>query len=94
MTNSQITNANAAESDGRRPASRTTNEPIVGTKSGKQEWLRRVLAREEGATLEQMCREFGWQAHSVRAAISGLRKAGHQVHREKGASGSVYRLRG
>ncbi|GHF72476.1 DUF3489 domain-containing protein [Seohaeicola zhoushanensis] len=92
MTNSQSTTA--AADDECRQIFRATFEPIVGTETGKQERLRRMLARKEGATLEQLCLEFGWQAHSARAAISGLRKAGHQVHREKGASGSVYRLRG
>ena len=34
-----------------------------------------MLKRPEGATIEQIGEEFGWQKHTVRGAISGaLRK--------------------
>jgi DNA-binding transcriptional regulator PaaX len=36
--------------------------------------------------------EFGWQPHTVRAAISGLRKAGLKVEREAGDTSPVYRI--
>lgn len=78
----------------RRQTAGVTAEPVADAKISKQERLRLMLARPDGATLKQMCEEFGWQAHSARAAISGLRKAGHEVLREAGEGGSVYRLRG
>ncbi len=54
-----------------------------------------MLARESGASLGAICDATDWQAHSVRAAISGLRKSGHEVERtpaEGAKGGSVYRI--
>lgn len=61
----------------------------------KADILRRLLARKAGADLETLCGATGWQAHSVRAALSGLRKAGIALERtapkvEGGAT--VYRI--
>lgn len=60
------------------------------TKASKVETL---LARKSGATLEQLCEATGWQAHTCRAFMSGLRKKGREVVREtsKGGNG-VYRF--
>ncbi len=38
--------------------------------------LRKLLTRKSGATIAQIQSAFGWQPHTARAAISGLRKAG------------------
>lgn len=60
------------------------------TKASKVEAL---LARKSGATLEQMCETTGWQAHTCRAFMSGLRKKGQDVVRETGKAGkSIYRF--
>ena len=40
----------------------------------KQQVLIDLLTRPEGATMEQMMHETGWQAHSVRGVISGALK--------------------
>lgn len=62
------------------------------TKTGK---VRAMLTRPQGASLEVICKATGWQKHSARAVLSGLRKAGYTIEREaqeeKGA-GSVYRI--
>ncbi len=58
----------------------------------KKERLRERLKAPEGASLGQLMTEFGWQPHTVRAAISGLRKAGLDVRREAGEVDSVYRI--
>lgn len=52
-----------------------------------------LLCRPEGAGIAELRRATGWQAHSVRAALTGLRKRGHAVTREKTAdAGTVYRV--
>ena len=33
-----------------------------------------LLERKEGATLDEMTKATGWQSHSVRAALTGLKK--------------------
>jgi len=55
----------------------------------KIETLRSMLARPEGASLEVICQTMGWQAHSARAALSGLRKAGHTITRAPAGNGKA-----
>ena len=52
-----------------------------------------MLERPEGASVAEIGRRLGWLPHTVRAAITGLRKAGRAVTRDKDADDrSVYRL--
>lgn len=55
-----------------------------------------LLQRPEGARLEEMQTATGWQAHSVRGAISGAikKKLGLAVSSEKSDAGRVYRIAG
>lgn len=46
-----------------------------------------MLRRNDGATLDEMTERTGWQAHSVRAAMTGLRKKGHVI--DKRATGNT-----
>ncbi len=53
----------------------------------------RLLRRSSGATITQLQKTTDWQPHSVRAALTGLRKKGHDVQRDKNAKGvTVYRI--
>ena len=55
--------------------------------------VRDMLTRPDGAKLDDLCKATGWQAHTARAALSGLRKAGHVIERGNDAVGqSVYRI--
>lgn len=40
----------------------------------KQEKLIAMLRRTDGATIDEMAKAFGWQAHTVRGAIAGALK--------------------
>ena len=42
-----------------------------------------LLQRDQGGTLNQMVQATGWQPHTTRAALTGLRKKGHNVARSK-----------
>jgi hypothetical protein len=54
-----------------------------------------LLRRADGATIGDLTRATGWLAHTTRAAITGLRKRGYAVTRERiGAGESVYRISG
>ncbi len=53
-------------------------------KTTKATLLRRLLERDGGATLAEICAATGWQAHSARAALTGLRKGGTTVERVDG----------
>ncbi len=63
----------------------------------KQAILIEMLRRPNGATIQQMSAKTGWQAHSVRGAISGAlkKKLGLAVTSERvGDRGRVYRIAG
>ena len=54
-----------------------------------------LLSREGGATLTDLIEQTGWQAHTTRAALTGLRKKGIRITRElDGGGGSIYRTTG
>lgn len=59
-------------------ASKTVHEQPRQTKASVVEAL---LTREGGASLEALCEATGWQAHTCRAFLTGLRKRGKQVIR-------------
>ena len=60
------------------------------TKMGK---IRKLLIRPNGASIAQLQKATGWQPHSVRAALSGIRKQGTPIERSSNPNGStVYRL--
>jgi hypothetical protein len=64
--------------------------PPASTKRAK---LIGMLERPEGASVAEIEQRLGWLPHTVRAAITGLRKAGREVTRSKDADDrSVYRL--
>ena len=60
--------------------------------SSRPEQLRKLLRRKSGASIAELREVFGWQPHTTRAAISGLRKAGEAIERRSGKNGSIYRI--
>ena len=89
----------AAGKTAKRPRrSATSNSVNGGARRGtKQAILIEMLRRPKGATIEQMTAKTGWQAHSVRGAISGAlkKKLGLSVTSERvGDRSRVYRIAG
>jgi hypothetical protein len=67
--------------------------PAKTTKPTKIDSILKLLGRPNGATIEQLRKATGWQPHSVRASLSGLRKKDHKVERSTGAKGATtYRI--
>lgn len=59
----------------------------------KSNSVTKLLARSRGATLADLAVATGWQPHSVRALLSGLRKKGILLVRDARKSGeSCYRI--
>jgi len=59
----------------------------------KTEAVIKLLKRPQGATIDQLRKSTCWQSHSVRAALTGLRKKGHDIQRDKNAKDvTVYRI--
>lgn len=73
-----------------------SNQPKTTTKpQTKQQILLELLQRPEGATIEQIMHETGWQSHSVRGVLSGVikKKLGLTVLSEKPKGGQrAYRV--
>jgi Protein of unknown function (DUF3489) len=54
-----------------------------------------LLRRADGATIIDLTHATGWLPHTTRAALTGLRKRGYAVIRERiGAGDSIYRVSG
>jgi hypothetical protein len=66
----------------------TTKKP--GT---KKDQLIGLLGRKSGCDINSLSAKLGWQQHTTRAALSGLRKAGYDVTNEKPVSGGVSKYR-
>lgn len=59
----------------------------------KQDQIVELLSREEGASIDALMAATHWLPHTVRAALSGLRKKGYDIERRKDADGvTVYRI--
>jgi hypothetical protein len=70
----------------------TTVTPRAGSKLGR---VIDLLQRSEGATLPNLIEATGWLPHTTRAALTGLRKRGYAVARERIDKGdSIYRIGG
>ena len=51
-----------------------------------------LLQRPGGATLDEMIAATGWLPHTTRAALTGLKKKGHQATSEKTDGVRRYRI--
>ncbi len=88
-----ITSAGRAAITGDKPLS-PAKQAGAPTPGGKIAALLVLLRQPQGATVEAMMVATGWQAHSVRGALSGAikKKQGLAVTSEKTQAGRVYRV--
>ena len=104
MARSTVAKGQGAKKQARPANRRKTKDKLAGSvragtaaqqsRSGtKQAALIALLERPAGATIAQMCAKTGWQPHSVRAALTGLRKLGLKIFRDANDAGTtVYRI--
>ncbi len=65
----------------------------MATQKTKTDTVIKLISRKSGATVEQIQKVTDWQPHSVRAALTGLRKKGHEIERDKNTKGvTIYRV--
>ena len=73
---------------------RTNGASTSGKKTPtKKDELIRLLRAKTGADVATLGESLSWQPHTVRAAITGLRKAGHVVVATKPTRGGSSRYR-
>ena len=66
---------------------------IKTSKITKAAIVSKLLARPRGASLGDITAATGWQAHSIRAFLTGLRKKGISLEREQRRDGATgYRI--
>lgn len=83
MTTSKINSTGAAASTKAAPKPQTKIAKVMA-----------LLSRKGGATLAELTDATGWQQHSVRAALTGLKKKGHAISKAKRGDVTCYRLGG
>ena len=77
----------------------STEHPNNHAKAGtskrptKKAQLIKLLSSRVGADVVTLSEKLGWQHHTTRAAMSGLRKAGYEVTGEKSAKGGMSKFR-
>jgi hypothetical protein len=79
---------------GSKRASRPETASGQGPRAGsKQALVISLLSRAKGATLDQLVEATGWLPHTTRAALTGLRRRGIELAKNKSAGGqTVYRI--
>jgi hypothetical protein len=76
----KTTNRPAADQQQERPAS----AELPTRRPSKLDIIAERLRAPMGVTLEELMAATGWQSHSVRAGMTGLRKQGHSIVRTTG----------
>lgn len=96
MTNIAVADASspASKAKPRSSSKRVATKPMSApARPSKSAAVAKLLARPKGVTVDEMMTATGWQPHSVRAFLSGLRKRGQVLLREERKDGrSAYRL--
>lgn len=75
------------------PAAEGQEEPApAAPRTTKAALVLSLLCRDEGATLADLISATNWQPHTMRAALTGLRKKGHSLHKSKRDGATCYRI--
>ncbi|WP_162789139.1 MULTISPECIES: DUF3489 domain-containing protein [Sphingomonas] len=72
-------------------ATRSHASNITTAKPSKQAKIVAMLVSEAGATLPVLVEATGWQSHTVRASLTGLRKRGYAITSDKVDGVRTYR---
>lgn len=64
------------------------SEPPVIARRTKRDFLIELLSADAGMDVARLSELLGWQAHTTRAALTGLRKRGYVIESLPPAEGS------
>ena len=82
----------ASENDTPPAVAATPPQPLSPKAPTKTGVILGLLTRSEGATLNEMVEATGWLPHTTRAALTGLKKKGHEVTSTKTDGVRTYRV--
>lgn len=70
--------------------------PAEAPAGSKRSTVIAMLSAPAGTTVEEIVAATGWQSHTTRAMLTGLRKAGYTIERTRldGSASSTYRITG
>lgn len=68
--------------------------PAIPDRPSKIGMVIDLMRRPDGATLDDLVAATGWQPHSTRAALTGLRKKGHVIGKIRRDDTTCYHLTG
>jgi hypothetical protein len=78
-----------AANPAKQARARKSGKPSTrGKAKSKKEQLIELLSKLGGARISTLVERLGWQSHTVRAALSRLRKQGHEIATSKSAKGN------
>ena len=80
-----------AKPSSKRPRERPGNASPSGAPRGKAGTILALLSRPKGAGINELQKATGWRPHSIRAALTGLRKRGITITRSKDDGITIYR---
>src|SRR6266852_774871 len=93
-----------AEEDGLASTKKTvTGQPKNPSRSSddatprpgsKLDLVLKMLTRSGGATIDSIVTATGWLPHTTRAALTGLRKRGYRIEKERKGGKTTYRIIG
>ena len=69
---------------------RSVNTKNTADQPTKAEIVGKLLSSAKGASLGEIAQATGWQPHSCRAFLTGLRKKGHNIIRAKRKDDTTY----
>ena len=75
-----------------KPATQKTGATLKAPRQTKAALLRARLAAPGGVSLAALMELTGWQAHTLRAALTGLRKAGLAITRRREGTDTLYAI--
>lgn len=62
----------------------------MSPKTTKSDTILNLVSRKSGATLAQLVKATHWKTPSIHAALTGLRKKGHEITRDKNRKGVTF----
>lgn len=66
--------------------------PTLAKMPTKSDAVLTLMRREQDGTLAELVEATGWQPHTTRAMLTGLRKKGHAIDRRKRGDVTCYHL--
>ncbi|MES2494301.1 MAG: DUF3489 domain-containing protein [Pseudomonadota bacterium] len=73
--------------------SEVASSPLPAPRTTKIRVMLNLLVRHEGSSLEELVAATGWQPHTTRAVLTGLKKKGHPLTSTKPETGPrIYRI--